>query len=98
MEELQDLETGFGKLKNEISPEINEVKEIKGTVDTEMQNLKALKDEIAPESNDNKDGKDDENELKKPEELMSPDSPMSPTKRRLLELQEQGKLSLNYVF
>ena len=92
MEELGDLERGFGELKTGLPPRLNAPKEIKGSVDVEMQSLKGLKNELVPEGQDNKE---EENELKQPEEVMSPDSPMSPTKRRLLELQDQGRFLLS---
>ena len=83
MEELENLKNGFESLKNDLSPEIEGLKEIK-------DNVQNLKSELDPEDQENKEavksGKD-------PEELMSPEleSPMSPMRRRMLEMQEQGK-------
>ena len=92
MEELENLKNGFESLKNDLSPEIEGLKEIKGKVDLGIQNLKELKNELDPKDQENKEAV---KSGKEPEELMSPDlnpeSPMSPMRRRMLELQEQGK-------
>lgn len=89
MEELENLKDGFETLKNDISPEIEGLKDIKGKVDSEIQNLKGLKKELDPEDQENKDVVKSE---RQPEEVMSPESPMSPMRKRVLELQEQDKL------